>query len=195
MSSQKYRPLLISRTPLFIHFETFHAISLKPYAWNVRSRLLSTGVLRFKRALNKTSPRRASSSRAYLHENGLDDKILILQNQAGSHFRASFHPLVPCQLCKLNSKEHKRKSDNKIVKSYRVDLNGSNLLPELLHSALILADVTQRFLQISHLFIAAPPKNHVPPLSARICTHMYFLFLSPSEWHAHILRFSLSGPW
>lgn len=69
-------------------FLNFHIISFKPYAWNVRSRLLSTGVLRFKWAVNKKSPRRASSLRAYLCESGLNDKILILQNQAGSHFRA-----------------------------------------------------------------------------------------------------------
>lgn len=94
-------------------------------------------------------------------------------------------PLVPCQLCKLNSKEHKRKSDNKIVESYRVDLNGNNLLPELLHSAFILAEVIQRFLQISHLFIAAPPKKttslHSAHAFARICTFCFDLGLSDTH--------------
>lgn len=108
-------------------------------------------------------------------------------------------PLVPCQLCKLNSKEHKRKSDNKIVESYRVDLNGNNLLPELLHSAFILAEVIQRFLQISHLFIAAPPKKPRPS-TQRTPLHAYVLFVLIWVWatHTHPAVFSeqplIGGP-
>lgn len=129
--------------------------------------------------------------------NILENQRKVIKTCTYSSYLRSFSS--SCEHWKYNSKDQKRKSNHKIIKSYREHVNESNPTPKLFLSVFLLFEVVQRFLQFC--FFAAPPHKNTTFLFLPKLTnsHMYVL-LFPSFavclTHTHTLSlcFPLAAP-